>query len=249
MKCCFYLCLTMLLSLKGFCQTVRVAVAANAQFVAGALKEAFEQHDPARIELVVNSSGKITAQIEQGAPYAVFLSADMHYPGVLFQKGFAIGQPKIYASGKLVLWSLGTMNQDPEMKFLRRPAIKSIAVANPATAPYGVAAIQALKKTGIYGAIKDKIVYGESISQVNQYLLSGVAEAVFTAKSVVEAPDLKNKGTWSEVADSLYRPIDQGVVLLKYPKGEALAGARRFYHFLFSARARELFKAYGYQVR
>lgn len=249
MKYILLLCLSISVSLKGVCQTFRVAVAANAQFVAAALKDAFEQHDPARIELVVSSSGKITAQIAHGAPYAVFLSADMNYPSQLYQKGFAVDKPRVYASGKLVFWSLKTPGRGAGLDVLSSPDIKAIAVANPATAPYGVATIQALKKAGIYRAVKEKIVYGESISQVNQYLVSGAAEVAFTAKSVVEAPAMKNKGSWFEVPDSLYEPIDQGVVLLKSRPEDVLAGARRFYQFLFSPRAREIFKAYGYRVR
>lgn len=249
MKYCIFLCLTIALSLQGFCQTVRVAVAANAQFVAAALKDAFSQHDPARIELVISSSGKITAQIAHGAPYAVFLSADMNYPTVLYEKGFAVNKPRVYASGKLVCWSLKTLSRGAGLDAVRNSDIGAIAVANPATAPYGVATIQALKKAGIYRVIRDKIVYGESISQVNQYLISGAAEVAFTAMSVVEAPAMKGKGNWIEVPDSLYQPIDQGVVLLKSRPADVMAGARRFYQFLFSPRAREIFKAYGYLVR
>lgn len=249
MKLYLVLCFALFLSCRSFSQTLRVAVAANAQFVAQALKTAFENQNTAKIELVVSSSGKLTAQIEHGAPYGLFLSADMSYPGTLYQKGFAFDKPVVYAWGKLVLWTLKPMDPGAGMGFIRHADIKTIAVANPATAPYGVATIEALKKTGIYRGVQDRIVYGESISQVNQYLLSGAADVAFTAKSVVEDPAMKNKGKWLEVNDSLYRPIAQGVVVLKSARGATLDAARRFYHFLFTPQAKTIFKAYGYLVK
>jgi molybdate transport system substrate-binding protein len=134
------------------------------------------------------------------------------------------------------------------MEILKNSLIKTIAVANPATAPYGVAAISAMKQAGMYDAVKNKIVYGESIAQVNQYLLSGVADVAFTAKSVVMSPELKNKGKWTRVSDSLYQPIEQGVIILKYAKEHDLKGAEAFYHFLFSAEGKAVFRTFGYEV-
>lgn len=249
MRSILWLCCLSGLWLPSVGQNVRVAVAANAQFVAEALKHAFEQKHAAKIELVISSSGKLTAQMEQGAPYGVFLSADMSYPETLYKKGFTTGAPRVYAMGKLVLWTLRPPPGPFRISTLKRADIKTIAVANPATAPYGVAALEALKKTGNEEALRPKIVYGESISQVNQYLLSGAADAAFTAKSVVVAPTMRGKGRWTEVDDSLYQPISQGAVVLKSVTGKTAEAAQAFYRFLFSPEARAIFKTYGYKVR
>ena len=249
MKFFVFLSLEFFLCCKGFGQTIRMAVSANAQFVAQALKESFEKQHPGKLELVVGSSGKLTAQIEQGAPYAVFLSADMGYPQELYKKGFSVASPRVYAYGKLVLWTLKDLAIKEGLKIVQQPAVKTIAIGNPAVAPYGVAAMEAMKKVGVYDKIKNKIVYGESIAQVNQYLLTGAADLVFTAKSVVEDPAMKNKGQWIEVNDSLYQPIEQGVVVLKQAQGDGLEYAQDFYHFLFSAPAKAIFTAYGYRVK
>lgn len=230
-------------------QTLRIAVAANAQFVTQALKNAFEKRNPVKIELIVSSSGKLTAQIEHGAPYDVFLSADMKYPETIYRSGNSLDKPQVYGYGKLVLWTVKGISFGNGLEVLKDRSVKTIAVANPSTAPYGVAAISALKEAGIYDVIKNKIVYGESIAQVNQYLLSGVADVVFTAKSVVESPALKNKGKWIEISDSLYQPIQQGAVILKYAERNDLKDAQAFYNFLFTSEGKAVFRSFGYEVR
>jgi molybdate transport system substrate-binding protein len=248
MKIISFLPFILLLSCQCFSQTLRIAVAANAQFVMQSLKDAFEKQDAAQLELVISSSGKLTAQIEHGAPYAIFLSADMRYPEALYKKGFATSKPQVYAYGKLVLWTLKDINMQDGIGIIQQPGIKTIAIGNPATAPYGVATVQALKKAGLYDPVKKKIVLGESISQVNQYLITGAADVAFTAKAIVLNPKMKNRGKWVEINDSLYQPIKQGTVILTYAKGKTLQAARRFYHFLFSPKAKAIFTAYGYRI-
>ncbi len=240
-----------LLSLPAlsFGQILHIAVAADAQFVAAALKKSFEKTDRVPIEIIVGSSGKLTAQIEQGAPYDIFMSADMRYPDALYKEGNTMGSPRIYAFGKLVLWTIKRNNLNSGIQILNQPFIKTIAIANPATAPYGRAATEALKKRGIFNSVENKIVYGESTAQVNQYLLSGAADIAFTGKSVVESPALKNKGKWIEVPDDLYQPIAQGVVILKHARSDGLQAASAFYHFLFSNEGRAIFKSFGYRIK
>lgn len=230
-------------------QTLRIAVAADAQFVAAALKKSFEKTDPVSIEIIVGSSGKLTAQIEQGAPFDIFMSADMKYPDALYKAGNTMGSPRTYAFGKLVLWTIKKNNLNSGIQILNQPFIKTIAIANPATAPYGRAATEAMKKRGIFNSVENKIVYGESIAQVNQYLLSGAADIAFTGKSVVESPGLKNKGNWIEVPDDLYQPIAQGAVILKHARSSGLTTASAFYHFLFSNEGKAIFKSFGYRIK
>ena len=229
-------------------QPVRIAVAANAQFVMEKLKTTFEKQTGIKLEIVINSSGKITTQIQQGAPFDVFLSADMQYPNELFKSGFAVGSPRIYAYGTLVVWTLQPQKLTKDLRFLTTPAVKKIAIANPKLAPYGEAAQEALRHYGLDEKIKTKLVFGESISQVNQYILSQVVEVGFTAKSVVLDPSLQGKGNWVEVDPKVYTPIAQGVVLIKKKGDENYTNARKFYDFLFSPKAQAIFRQFGYRV-
>ncbi|HLR36521.1 MAG TPA: molybdate ABC transporter substrate-binding protein [Chitinophagaceae bacterium] len=230
-------------------QTIRIAAAANTQFVMDSIKKVFEKNHGDNIELIINSSGKLTAQIKHGAPYDLFLSADMKYPQSIYQSGAALTPPKTYAYGQLVLWSQGNNLLKQGLRSLKNPDIKTIAVANPETAPYGVATISALKKAGLYKSIKSKIVYGESISQVNQYFLLGVADVAFTALSVVKSPSMQGKGQWILIPDKDYADIKQGVILLKHAKKQNLSEAKAFYNFLFSPKGKAIFKYFGYKIK
>ena len=242
-RCCFLLLLTLLPGPRLAAQAVRVAVAANAQFVTEALRKAFKAETGTDLEPIVSSSGKLTAQIRSGAPFEVFLSADTKYPDELHKAGFAAEAPKVYAYGALVLWSGEKRAMPQHLRFLTGPRIARIAVANPRLAPYGEATVQALTYYKLYPAVQKKLVFGESIAQVNQYVLSGAAAVGFTAKSVVLDPATAGKGAWVEVDRQAYQPIAQSVVLLK--KGKS-PGARQFYQFLSGATAKAIFRKYGY---
>lgn len=228
-------------------QKLRIAVAANAQFVAQKLTGDFKKQTGVDADLIVSSSGKLTAQIEQGAPFDIFLSADMKYPQQLADKNLTLDQPRIYAYGQLVLWTLNKSIRLSQLKDLLQPGINKIAVANPSLAPYGEATIEALNQQQLTDKLKAKIVYGESIAQVNQYLLTGVADVAFTAKSIVLDPQQQDKGKWIEVNDKLYKAIAQGVVILKSSSGKNLEDAQKFYTYLFGPKARKILKAYGYK--
>jgi molybdate transport system substrate-binding protein len=243
-----YLFVFFSLSFSTYSQQIRVAVAANAQFVAEALEKSFERQTGIQIQLIVSSSGKLTTQIQQGAPFDVFLSADMKYPKALADKGLTLENPRIYAYGVLVLWTTKDLNLSEWVSIVQQGAVKKIAIANPKMAPYGEATVQVLSKSGIYDKIKSKLVYGESIASVNQYLLSGVAELAFTAKSVLMEPSMQSKGKWIELDAQLYTPIAQGVVLLKRNTNGSRAEAKRFYDFLFTDEAKRIFNTYGYKL-
>ncbi len=236
-----------LLSFAAAAQPLRIAVAANAQFVSEKLKDAFTKETGITTELTVSSSGKLTAQIEQGAPFDVFLSADMKYPEELFSKGFATAKPQVYAYGTLVMWTLKNIDLTKGLNALLSTGVQKIAIANPKLAPYGEATIQALTKQALLEKVQPRIVYGESISQVNQYLLTGAADIAFTAKSVVLDSAVSGKGKWAEVSNKLYNPIAQGAVIIKSSGATNSAGAAAFYSFLFSKKAKAIFKKYGYK--
>ena len=226
-------------------QPLRVAVSANAQFVMEKLRVAFQAKTGIAIEAIVSSSGKLTTQIQQGAPYDVFLSADMTYPQTLYAQGLTTTTPLVYGYGNLVLWTLTDLPLKADGQVLLNPAVRHVALANPATAPYGVAAMAYLQRHKLTETAQPKIVYGESIAQVNQYLLSGAAEVGFTAKSIVLDPSLKGRGHWIDIPQADYTPIAQGVVVLKQSKQLPLA--EQFVAFLRSPPARRIFQQFGYR--
>src|SRR3954462_397194 len=170
MKYFFCFCVCIFFALAVTAQQLHIAVAANAQFVANKLKEAFKKETGINAVLTIGSSGKLTAQIEQGAPFNVFLSADMKYPEELYSKGLTTGKPQVYAYGALVLWAIKDSNLAKDLSTLLNKDLKKIAIANPKLAPYGEAAVQALTKQNLLSRVQQKVVYGESIAQVNQYL-------------------------------------------------------------------------------
>ena len=224
-----------------------IATASNMQFVMHELTESFTKETKIQCQLIVGSSGKLTAQIKQGAPFDLFVSANMKYPEDLYISGFTTKKPTIYAYGRLVLWTMSN-SADLSLKTLMSDNVKHIAVANPRIAPYGIPAIQVLKNEGIYEKVKGKLVYGESISQTNQFITSEVAEVGFTAKSVVLSPNMKENDNWIEMDIKSYTPIAQGVVILKN-RNYHEEDAQKFYEFLLSSKGSDILNKYGYALR
>lgn len=230
-------------------QDLLVAVAANVQFAMEELQSAFAEESGLEVKTVIGSSGKLTAQIKNGAPYDLFLSADMKYPQELHRAGLAVDTPRVYARGALVLWSLAGVDLRRDIPaILTDPAVTKIAIADPQLAPYGMEALRVLQHYGIGEALAPKLVYGRSIAQVNQYITLQTVAAGLTAKSVVLSPEMRDVGAWIAIDTRAYSPIDQGVVMLKHGQDERRAAARRFYEFLFSAPARVIFVRYGYEL-
>lgn len=229
-------------------EKIIVATAANVQYVMADIKKEFEKEYKKEIQIIVSSSGKLTSQIREGAPFDVFVSADTKYPQEIYSKGGSAEKPKVYAFGSLVLWSMKIPQSDLKPEFLENDHIKKIAIPNPRVAPYGEAAMQVLAKLNLEKAIQKKLVFGESIAQTAQYITTGSVEAGFNALSIVLSPEMKNKGHWVVVDSALYRPIEQAAVLLRHsddsPKKET---SKLFYDFLYSQKAKDIFKKYGYK--
>lgn len=225
-----------------------VATAASVQYVMKELIEEFQKEYGIPTEMVVGSSGKLTAQIREGAPFDVFVSADTKYPQEIHRNGGGEGTPKVYALGALIVWSADSSLNLAGSDFLLNPSLKKIALPNPKTAPFGEAAVAAMQKMGVYEKVKEKLVYGESIAQTSQYIAGGSVDVGFSALSVVMAKEMKGKGKWVEVDSSLYPPIEQAAILLQHsddsPKKK---NASLFYDFLFSAKAKAIFTKYGYR--
>ena len=225
---------------------VTVATAANMESAMEALTEAYANKSGVEFELIVGSSGKLTAQIMEGAPYDIFVAANMKYPEAVYKGGKAKNAPKVYANGKLVLWSMAD-NTPVSIAAMSDSTIEHIALANPKTAPYGIAAEEVLQHYGLNEILRPKLVFGESIGQTDQFIISQAAQIGFTALSTVLSPEMKGKGSWIVLDPSLYSDISQGVVLIA--RGEHTnQGTQGFYDFLFSVEAKEILKEFGYLI-
>lgn len=224
-----------------------VAVAANMMPAMREIQAAYKARAGAELVLTQGSSGKFAAQIRNGAPFDVFVSADMSFPEALAQDGFSQGPARRYANGSLVLWSL-TGADVSSLAALTRPQIKRIAVADPERAPYGRAAVEALKNAGVYAAVEKKLVYGESAAQVNQFVASRAVEAGLAARSIVASGEWHGRGAWTPVDPALHAPIEQGFIVTRLGARRHGEQARRFAEMLLGPEGRRILRRHGYSV-
>ena len=225
---------------------VGVAVAANFTDAARDLVPLFEQATGHTVKVSFGSTGKLYAQIEHGAPFEVFLAADSKRPKKAEAQGLAIeGTRFTYAIGKLALWNpKSDVFKDPEA-YLKEGGFARAAIANPKTAPYGLAAQQVMEQLGIWTVLQSKLVRGDSIAQTFQFVATENAEVGFVALSQVSAWKAGEGSVW-EIPQSYYAPIEQQAVLLK--KGNNKPAAKAFLNFLKSKAARTVIRGYGYGV-
>ena len=235
----------LLISTSSFAQNLKVATAANLQGIIKVLGDDFTKKTGIGIDPIVGSSGNLVAQIKNGAPFDVFLSADMSFPQTLFTDGFTLQKPVVYASGSLIICSTQNLGFENWERLLMTERIKKIAIANPKIAPYGKAAEETLQQKGILSEIKSKTVYGESISQVNTYITTGSVDVGFTTQALIK--DSKTTLYYKVIDPKTYSPIEQGIVILKHAQGNA--SAEKFYQYILSADAKRIFKEYGYNVQ
>jgi len=245
-----FIILIILLTSFASSNTIKVAVAANVSYAIDDLKRAFHTlHPEIKVQVVLGSSGKLTAQISNGAPYQLFMSANMKYPEALYEKHIAITKPVVYAKGSLAYLSTKPLDNSKGMAFILSDSIKKIAVGNPKTAPYGIATKEALKSAKLYDSIESKLIFAESISQTVSYTVTATSVG-FVAKSALFSPKMKRykKGVnWLEVDPKLYSPIRQGIVILKKAKDNS--NVKAFYDFMLSSKAKEILKKFGYIVK
>ena len=246
----YHLIIVLLLSIGSCTDTksdgITIATAANVQFAMKELAASFEKESGIATSIIIGSSGKLTAQIKEGAPFDIFVSADMKFPNELYKSGKGVEAPRIYAHGSLILLSL-RKDIKPSFSILHSDKIDHIAIANSKTAPYGRAAEQMLKYYGEYESLSGKLVFGESISQTNQFIHSGAAEIAFTARSSFIAFTAFEDKSYLAIESESYDPIEQGVILLKR-RNQNHVNARKFYLFLFSEKARDILKKNGYEI-
>ncbi len=236
----------LLFSAALYGQNLRVAVAANLQDVIKVLAKDFKEKTGIEVEPIIGSSGNLATQIKNGAPFDVFLSADITFPETLFNEGFSNKAPVVYAYGSLVIVSTQDIGFENWERLLLSPRVNKIAIANPQIAPYGKAAEEALTKKGIWTDVQPKIVQGESIAQVSTYITTGVAEVGFTTQSLIKDSEGKTKLYWKLIDPKNYRAIKQGMVIIKASKN--IAEAEKFYQYILSAGAKKILKEYGYGV-
>ncbi|NOR55518.1 MAG: molybdate ABC transporter substrate-binding protein [Sulfurovum sp.] len=228
---------------------INIAVAANVSYVIEPLIEVFnENHAEIKVNVILGSSGKLTAQINAGAPYQLFLSANMDYVQKLYEDNLTLERPRIYAQGALAVLSTKIRDFNNSLSVLEDADIQKIAIANPKTAPYGKAAVETLKNAKLYQKLEKKLVYGESVSQTVIYATTA-ADIGLVAKSALFSKQMsgyKEHQHWKDVDTELYTAIDQGMVILKSAKENI--EVQTFYDFLLSSKAKEVFKAYGYST-
>lgn len=233
-------------SISLFANTINIAVASNVIYAIDELKKEFNKEYPhINLRVTLGSSGKLTAQIKNGAPYMLFMSANMKYPNSLYKDGLAITKPIVYAQGSLSYFSVNSYDFSNGMNLLKNSKISKIAVANPKSAPYGIAAFEAMKNGGVFDDVKSKFVYGESVSQTISYAMIAT-DIGLVAKSALYSPRMKKYKkniNWEDVNLSLYKPINQGIVILKDSKD-----VRSFYDFILSEKAKKIFLNFGYLV-
>jgi molybdate transport system substrate-binding protein len=238
----FAVLLGLVITASAAADEIRVAVASN---FANAIKEIawhFERQTAHEVTLVFGSTGKHYAQIKHGAPFDAFFAADAKRPRLLEEEGLGVpGSRFTYAVGKLILWSPKAHYVDPRGKVLEQGEYRHLALANPRLAPYGRAAQEVLQKNGQWLVLRDRMVRGENIGQTFQFVKSGNAELGFVAWSQIKRPGQPTEGSWWEIPQALYSPIDQQAVLL-----QDNAAARAFLTFVRGQEALDIIGAYGY---
>lgn len=244
-----FVCFAALFSRSSVAQEITVAAAADLQFAMQDIAEQFQAESGKKVKVIYGSSGSFFQQLQNGAPFDMFFSANVDYPKKLESAGLVdSGSYYQYAKGKIVVWVLKDSKIDLNrgLKALLDPIVKKIAIANPLHAPYGQAAVAAMQKQGIYDKVKDKFVLGENISQTASFVVSGAADVGVVALSLAMSPTLKDQGRYVEIPTGDYPPIDQGCVILASSKNKETA--RLFLSFVKTPAVSETLRRFGFEV-
>jgi molybdate transport system substrate-binding protein len=230
-------------------QEITVAAAADLQFAFQDVAARFQKDTGKNVKLIFGSSGNFFTQIQNGAPFDVFFSADIDYPKKLEAAGLTEpGTLYQYATGKIVVWVPNESKLDlgHGLSVLLDPTIKKIALANPEHAPYGRAAVAAMKHANVFDKVSSKFVLGENISQAASFVASGSADIGIVALSLALAPAMKQKGRYAEIPSDEYPPLEQAAIILKSSQQKGIA--RQFIDFLKTPNILELLRSYGFSV-
>lgn len=224
-----------------------IAAAADLNFAFREIVADYERTTGENVRLVFGSSGNFYSQIQNGAPFDLYFSADIAYPKKLIDEGLAVpGSLYQYATGRIVLWVLkeSSIKVESGMEVLLNPAIKKIAIGNPKHAPYGRAAVSAMEYYKVYDRVKDKFVLGENISQTAQFVQSGNVDIGIIALSLALAPTVQSLGRYWLIPEEAHPAIDQGAVIIKASKNQE--SARKFLYHLQTPAMRAVMKRYGF---
>ncbi len=238
---------SLLLSQSAGAEEVQLAVAANFTAPMQKIATEFEKDSGHKARLMFGATGKFYAQISNGAPFEVLLSADDETPARLERDGLAVaGSRFTYATGRLVLWSAREGYVDDKGEVLKKGDFRHLSIASPKTAPYGAAAIQTLSKLGLLPALEPRFVQGENIAQTHSFIVSGNAELGFIALSQVFRDGRLGSGSAWIVPANLHEPIRQDAVLLT--KGQSNPAAAALLKYLKGDKARSIIKSFGYEL-
>ena len=228
-------------------EELTIAAASDLNFVFREIVTEYEKVSGDQVRLTLGSSGNFFAQIQNGAPFDLYFSADISYPKKLEEAGLAVsGSLYPYAIGRIVLWAGNESHFDLSkgLEVLREPTVKKIAIANPKHAPYGRAAVAAMEHEQVYDRIKDKLVLGENISQAAQFVESGAADVGIIALSLALASPMQAVGHYWEIPADAHPRIEQGAVILLGGKNQE--GAKAFLSFIQGAQGQAMMKRYGF---
>jgi molybdate transport system substrate-binding protein len=230
-------------------EELTIAAASDLNFAFKELVAEYEKTTGTHVKLSLGSSGNFYSQIQNGAPFDLYFSADIGYPKKLEEVGLTVpGSLYRYAVGRIVIWTGNEARIDVAKGFdsLREPTVKKIAIANPKHAPYGRAAVAAMEHFKLYDQVKDKLVLGENISQAAQFIDSGSCEIGIIALSLALAPTMKTRGTYWEIPADAHPPLEQGAVILKSSTHQD--AAKRFVEFMKGSQGQEIMKRYGFTL-
>ena len=237
--------LTLLFAATAHADKVTVAAAADLKFALDEIVATFKRSNPAdEVQVIYGSSGKFHTQIQQGAPYDLYFSADIAYPRALAKAGFAASEVRPYALGRIVLWSAGLDASQMTLASLADPRVARIAIANPKHAPYGKRAEEALRAAGLWEKVEPKLVYGENIAHTAQFVQTGNAQVGIIALALALSPELARRGGYWLIPEQLHEPLEQGFIITRRAAGNA--AARRFADYMDSQAARRVMTRYGF---
>lgn len=235
----------LLLATTARAEKITIAAAADLKFALDEIVTSFKASQPgAEIEVIYGSSGKFNTQIQQGAPYDLYFSADIAYPRELARLNLAASAVIPYAVGRIVLWSNSRDANKMTLASLSDPQISKIAIANPKHAPYGKRAEEALRASGMWDKVQDKLVLGENIANTAQFVQTGNAQVGIIALALALNPELASAGGYFLIPDHLHSPLEQGFIITK--PGGAKPLAHQFADFMGAPPARSIMSRYGF---
>lgn len=235
----------LLFAASAHAEKITIAAAADLKFAMDEIVTTFKTANPAEeVSVVYGSSGTFNTQIQNGAPFDMFFSADISFPRELIKAGLAAGEVKPYAVGRIVLWSATMDATKMTLAGLTDPRITRIALANPKHAPYGKRAEEALRASGLWEKLESKFVYGENIAQTAQFVQTGNAQVGIVALSLALNSELASKGGYWMIPETLHAPLEQGFVITRKAASSPLA--KRFSDYMSSKPARAVMTKYGF---